>query len=185
MIPVERILRLRAGQQPGKPKPPGNPPRRPEPDETSPVEEPPPPIPLPPMRDEPRPIRVWDLDTRGSVNRPPVPFQAAAVCNQPLHLITSGHPRANFFRFRDLPPFQHPWHAVFQIRALPALHYSCPVQSFDCPIFVDYAGSPGSSAYAADLWRREYVYSCQVSTMTTTSTAVTKSSHNECVKPKR
>jgi hypothetical protein len=57
MIPVARTLPLLAGQ-PGKPKPLGNPPSRPEPDETSPVEEPPSPIPTPPAGDEPPPMRA-------------------------------------------------------------------------------------------------------------------------------
>jgi len=45
-------------QQPGKPKPPGNPPTRPDRDKPSPVEEPPEPIPVPPDRDEPSPVEA-------------------------------------------------------------------------------------------------------------------------------
>jgi hypothetical protein len=45
-------------QQPGKPKPPDNPPRRPEPGKPEPVEEPPEPIPVPPKSDEPTPMDV-------------------------------------------------------------------------------------------------------------------------------
>ena len=43
------------GGQPGKPKPPGNPPVRPEPQEPKPIEEPPTPIPVPSSRETPRP----------------------------------------------------------------------------------------------------------------------------------
>jgi hypothetical protein len=50
---VDQLRGLRASQQPGKPKPPGNPPNRPEPDETSPIEEPPSPIPTPTEDDSP------------------------------------------------------------------------------------------------------------------------------------
>jgi hypothetical protein len=46
------------GGQPGKPKPPGNPPIRPEPQEPKPIEEPPRPIPLPPVERPPAPIRA-------------------------------------------------------------------------------------------------------------------------------
>jgi hypothetical protein len=46
------------GGQPGKPKPPGNPPVRPEPQEPRPIEEPPTPIPVPPMERPPAPIRA-------------------------------------------------------------------------------------------------------------------------------
>jgi hypothetical protein len=53
MVLVERSRALRASQQPGKPKPPGNPPNRREPDETPPVEEPASPIPTPAPDDEP------------------------------------------------------------------------------------------------------------------------------------
>jgi len=42
--------------RPGKPKPPGNPPSNPDPDEPAPVEEPPQPI-QPPTRDDPPPVR--------------------------------------------------------------------------------------------------------------------------------
>ena len=52
MVLVERSRALRASQQPGKPKPPGNPPNRREPDKTPPVEEPAPPIPAPAPDDE-------------------------------------------------------------------------------------------------------------------------------------
>jgi hypothetical protein len=44
-------------QQPGKPKPPGNPlPERDDPDDAQPVEEPPPPIPVPRPDPPPPPI---------------------------------------------------------------------------------------------------------------------------------
>jgi hypothetical protein len=56
MVLVEHSRTLRASQQPGKPKPPGNPPNRREPDETSPVEEPASPIPTP--DDEPPPVKT-------------------------------------------------------------------------------------------------------------------------------
>ena len=46
------------GGQPGKPKPPGNPPVRPEPQEPKPIEEPPTPIPVPPVERPPAPIRA-------------------------------------------------------------------------------------------------------------------------------
>ena len=46
------------GGQPGKPKPPGNPPVRPEPQEPKPIEEPPTPIPVPPVERPPEPIRA-------------------------------------------------------------------------------------------------------------------------------
>jgi hypothetical protein len=44
------------GQQPGKPKPPGNPPIRLEPGRRQPIEEPPKPIPIPPVENPPPPI---------------------------------------------------------------------------------------------------------------------------------
>jgi hypothetical protein len=44
------------GQQPGKPKPPGNPPIRPVPRQPQPIEEPPRPIPIPPVESPPPPI---------------------------------------------------------------------------------------------------------------------------------
>jgi hypothetical protein len=46
------------GGQPGKPKPPGNPPVRPEPQEPKPIQEPPTPIPVPPVERPPAPIRA-------------------------------------------------------------------------------------------------------------------------------
>ena len=46
------------GGQPGKLKPPGNPPVRPEPQEPKPIEEPPTPIPVPPVERPPEPIRA-------------------------------------------------------------------------------------------------------------------------------
>jgi hypothetical protein len=55
------------GGQPGKPKPPGNPPLRPEPQQPAPIEEPPRPIPIPPVERPPvpigadRPSRRWHL----------------------------------------------------------------------------------------------------------------------------
>jgi hypothetical protein len=48
------------GQQPGKPKPPGNPAIRPEPRQPQPIEGPPRPIPIPPVERPPAPI-VADL----------------------------------------------------------------------------------------------------------------------------
>jgi hypothetical protein len=54
---VDQLRGLRASQQPGKPKPPGNPPNRREPDETSPIDEPPSPIPTP-EDDEPPPMQA-------------------------------------------------------------------------------------------------------------------------------
>ena len=47
------------GQQPGKPKPPGNPPDPRDPDERSPLGEPPQPIPVP--RPEPPPVPLGAL----------------------------------------------------------------------------------------------------------------------------
>ena len=41
------------GGQPGKPKPPGNPPTRPEPLWPQPIEEPPRPLPMPPSKGHP------------------------------------------------------------------------------------------------------------------------------------
>ena len=64
---VEKVGAELRGQQPGKPKPPGNPPRRPDPDTPLPVEEPPQPIPVPPLGDEPPPMHariVRDRSTR-------------------------------------------------------------------------------------------------------------------------
>jgi hypothetical protein len=58
MVLVERSPALRASQQPGKPKPPGNPPNRREPDETPPVEELASPIPTPAPDEEPRPMQT-------------------------------------------------------------------------------------------------------------------------------
>jgi hypothetical protein len=46
------------GGQPGKPSPPGNPPVKPDLDRPAPVEEPPPPIPLPPLEPPPAPMAV-------------------------------------------------------------------------------------------------------------------------------
>jgi hypothetical protein len=58
------------GGQPGKPKPPGNPPVRQEPQEPKPIQEPPVPIPVPPVERPPIPIRADRLsresDMRGS-----------------------------------------------------------------------------------------------------------------------
>jgi hypothetical protein len=48
------------GQQPGKPKPLGNPPIRPEPRQPQPIEEPPRPIPIPPV-ERPQPPLVADF----------------------------------------------------------------------------------------------------------------------------
>src|SRR5216683_1052942 len=48
----------RAHQQPGKPKPPGNPQKHPDHDVPPPIEDPPEPIPTPPERDEPPPMHV-------------------------------------------------------------------------------------------------------------------------------
>ena len=47
------------GQQPGKPKPPGNPPIRPEPRQPQPIEEPPRPIPIPPVERPPPPVVAY------------------------------------------------------------------------------------------------------------------------------
>jgi hypothetical protein len=47
------------GGQPGKPKPPGNPPDRESPQRRPPVEEPPRPIPIPPMERPPAPMQVY------------------------------------------------------------------------------------------------------------------------------
>ena len=58
MALADQARRLRASQQPGKPKPPGNPPNRPEPDETSPIDEPPSSIPTPSPDDEPPPMQA-------------------------------------------------------------------------------------------------------------------------------
>ena len=44
------------GQQPGKPKPPGNPPTPPGRERPTPINEPPPPIPSPPIEPPPAPI---------------------------------------------------------------------------------------------------------------------------------
>jgi len=51
-------------QQPGKPKPPGNPPVYPEPDDPAPVEEPPPPI-QPPLPNNPPPPPIEASHLRG------------------------------------------------------------------------------------------------------------------------
>jgi len=64
------------GGQPGKPKPPGNPPVRPEPQEPKPIEEPPTPIPVPPVERPPAPIRVDrilpdEMIGRARVSNPP------------------------------------------------------------------------------------------------------------------
>lgn len=58
MAPAKQTPRLRASQQPGKPKPQGNPPHQPEPDETPPVDEPPSSIPTPSPDDEPPPMQT-------------------------------------------------------------------------------------------------------------------------------
>ena len=52
------------GGQPGKPKPPGNPPVRPEPEEPKPIKEPPTPIPVPPVERPPAPIRADRVSRR-------------------------------------------------------------------------------------------------------------------------
>jgi hypothetical protein len=56
------------GGQPGKPKPPGNPPIRREPDRP-PVEEPPRPIPVPPVDRPPPPMQVY-AERTGSAGVP-------------------------------------------------------------------------------------------------------------------
>jgi hypothetical protein len=48
---------MQLAQQPGKPKPPGNPPESPDPEKPPPVEEPPEPMPIP-TRDDPPPMQV-------------------------------------------------------------------------------------------------------------------------------
>ena len=60
------------GGQPGKPKPPGNPPIRPEPQEPKPIEEPLRPIPVPPVERPPAPIgadRVLKFPANREINR--------------------------------------------------------------------------------------------------------------------
>jgi hypothetical protein len=52
------------GGQPGKPKPPGNPPVRPEPQEPKPIQEPPTPIPVPPVERPPVPMRADRVSCR-------------------------------------------------------------------------------------------------------------------------
>ncbi len=49
---------LGRAQQPGKPKPPGNPQKLPDREVPPPIEEPPEPIPTPPERDDPTPMEV-------------------------------------------------------------------------------------------------------------------------------
>ncbi len=58
MVLVRDPRRCRSSQQPGKPKPPGNPPKRPDLDVPPPVEDPPEPIPTPSERDDPAPMDV-------------------------------------------------------------------------------------------------------------------------------
>jgi hypothetical protein len=53
------LPRLEA-QQPGKPKPPGNPPPWPDPDKPRPIDEPPEPIPPPPPDQPPPPMEAAD-----------------------------------------------------------------------------------------------------------------------------
>ena len=50
--------RLCRSQQPGKPKPPGNPQKHPDHDIPPPIEDPPEPVPTPPERDDPAPMEV-------------------------------------------------------------------------------------------------------------------------------
>jgi hypothetical protein len=57
MVPV-RDARMCQSQQPGKPKPPGNPQQRPDHDIPPPIEDPPEPIPTPSERDDPAPMNV-------------------------------------------------------------------------------------------------------------------------------
>ena len=64
------------GQQPGKPKPPGNPPIRPEPRQPQPIEEPPRPIPIPPVERPPLPIGA-DLAFNLIPRPPPIVTVAA------------------------------------------------------------------------------------------------------------
>lgn len=54
----ETIAGERLSQQPGKPKPPGNPPseEEPEPERPSPIREPPRPLPVPPIEPPPAPM---------------------------------------------------------------------------------------------------------------------------------
>jgi hypothetical protein len=76
------------GGQPGKPKPPGNPPMRPEPQEPKPIQEPPTPIPVPPVERPPVPIRA-DRVFAGHKERPSSGIErawrnypwASAVCS--------------------------------------------------------------------------------------------------------
>ena len=49
------------GGQPGKPKPPGNPPVRQEPQRPQPIEEPPRPLPVPPVERPPLPMQASNL----------------------------------------------------------------------------------------------------------------------------
>jgi hypothetical protein len=56
---IVRDTRLwRSSQQPGKPKPPGNPRKHPDHDVPPPIEDPPEPIPTPSERDDPPPMNV-------------------------------------------------------------------------------------------------------------------------------
>jgi hypothetical protein len=80
------------GGQPGKPKPPGNPPVRPEPQEPKPIQEPPTPIPVPPVERPPAPIRADRCLARGRDERPRTGVKparrnypwAGAVCSDAL-----------------------------------------------------------------------------------------------------
>ena len=58
MVLVRDMRVCRSSQQPGKPKPPGNPQKHPDQNIPPPIEEPPEPIPTPPERDDPAPMNV-------------------------------------------------------------------------------------------------------------------------------
>ena len=78
------------GGQPGKPKPPGNPPVRPEPQEPKPIEEPPTPIPVPPVERPPCPDQSGSDILQGDMSGP------ARVSNAPGETILGAARPANF-----------------------------------------------------------------------------------------
>jgi len=90
------------GGQPGKPKPPGNPPVRPEPQEPKPIEEPPRPIPVPPIERPPSPnqsgsgILPDEMSGPARVSSPPgetilLPARSAPMRRSIFVLLPSPH----------------------------------------------------------------------------------------------
>ena len=125
------------GGQPGKPKPPGNPPLRPEPQQPAPIEEPPRPIPIPPVERPPAPIgadspsRRWHLVRQQGIRVLRCPNRLETViferssrnksrcrgpCRPAVHLST--HSSLDFLCETDVLGLSEPWPSALLVRTL-------------------------------------------------------------------